>query len=145
MPPKLSGRVRVFDTGQGRKTDPVDAHSVAVAGLRSSGLRQVVADDITVALRLLVDRRDELGRAGTEVVSRIHVLLLELVAGGEDVPPAGEGDVLTAPGRQPERHVEIDDEGEWFREFSAVAFAEPAVEHLTAVDGEYVRRDRNVA
>jgi hypothetical protein len=54
VPPKLSARVRIFDTGQGRKTDPVDAHSVAVAGLRSSGLRQVVADDITVALRLLV-------------------------------------------------------------------------------------------
>src|SRR5258705_7560569 len=25
VPPKLSARVRVFDTGQGRKTDPVDA------------------------------------------------------------------------------------------------------------------------
>jgi len=35
VPAKLSARVRVFDTGQGRKTDPVDAHSVAVAGLRS--------------------------------------------------------------------------------------------------------------
>jgi transposase len=78
--PKLSARV--FDTGQGRKTDPVDAHSVAVAGLRSPGIRQVVADDVTVALRLLVDRRDELGRARTEVVSRIHVLLLELIPGG---------------------------------------------------------------
>lgn len=82
VPPKLSARVRVFDTGQGRKTDPVDAHSVAMAGLRSPGLRQVVADDVTVALRLLVDRRDELGQARTEVVSRIHVLLLELVPGG---------------------------------------------------------------
>ena len=41
VPAKLSARVRVFDTGQGRKTDPVDAHSVAVAGLRSPGLRQV--------------------------------------------------------------------------------------------------------
>ena len=29
VPAKLSARVRVFDTGQGRKTDPVDAHSVA--------------------------------------------------------------------------------------------------------------------
>jgi transposase len=42
----------------------------------------VVADDVTVALRLLVDRRDELGRARTEVVSRIHHLLLEIVPGG---------------------------------------------------------------
>ena len=82
VPAKLSARVRVFDTGQGRKTDPVDAHSVAVAGLRSPGLRIVAADDVTMVLRLLVDRRDELGRARTEVVSRIHQLLLELVPGG---------------------------------------------------------------
>jgi len=53
VPAKLSARARVFDTGQGRKTDPVDAHSVAVAALRSKGLRQVVVDDATVALRLL--------------------------------------------------------------------------------------------
>ncbi|SCL28588.1 Transposase [Micromonospora rhizosphaerae] len=82
VPAKLSARVRVFDTGQGRKTDPVDAHSVAVAGLRSPSLRQVTADDATVVLRLLVDRRDELGRTRTETVSRIHHLLLELIPGG---------------------------------------------------------------
>jgi transposase len=35
-----------------------------------------------VALRLLVDRRDQLGRTRTEVVSRPHHLLLELVPGG---------------------------------------------------------------
>ena len=29
VPPKLSAQVRVFATGNGRKTDPVDAHSVA--------------------------------------------------------------------------------------------------------------------
>jgi transposase len=33
-------------------------------------------------LRLLVDRRDQLGRARTEVVSRLHHLLLELIPGG---------------------------------------------------------------
>ncbi|HLL64383.1 MAG TPA: IS110 family transposase [Micromonosporaceae bacterium] len=82
VPAKLSARVRVFDTGQGRKTDPVDAHSVAVAGLRSPGLRQVHIDDATVALRLLVDRRDELGRARTEIVNRIHRMLLEILPGG---------------------------------------------------------------
>src|SRR5689334_13866746 len=82
VPAKLSARVRVFDTGQGRKTDPVDAHSVAVAGLRSRTLRQVQIDDATVALRLLVDRRDELGRTRTEIVNRIHQLLLELIPGG---------------------------------------------------------------
>jgi transposase len=81
VPAKLSARARVFDTGQGRKTDPVDTHSVAVAALRSKGLRQVVVDDMTVALRLLVDRRDGLGRAHTDLLNRIHKLLLELLPG----------------------------------------------------------------
>jgi transposase len=82
VPAKLSARARVFATGQGRKTDPVDAHSVAVAALRAKGLRQVTIEDATVALRLLVDRRDRLGQARTETISRLHTLLLELVAGG---------------------------------------------------------------
>jgi hypothetical protein len=56
----------MFCTGQDRKTDPVDAHSVAVVDLRTPGLQQVVVDDTTVALRLLVDRRDQLGHARTE-------------------------------------------------------------------------------
>ena len=38
VPPKLSAQVRVFATGNGRKTGPVDAHSVAMVALRSSGL-----------------------------------------------------------------------------------------------------------
>jgi transposase len=82
VPAKLSARARVFSTGQGRKTDPVDAHSVAVVALRTPALRQVVVDDTTVALRLLADRRDQLGQARTEVVSRLHHLLLELIPGG---------------------------------------------------------------
>jgi transposase len=45
-------------------------------------LRQVTVDDAAVALRLLVDRRDRLGRVRTETVSRLHTLLLELVPGG---------------------------------------------------------------
>src|SRR3954451_24143651 len=82
VPAKLSARARVFATGQGRKSDPVDAHSVAVAALRAKGLRQVTVDDATVALRLLADRRDRLGQARTETISRLHTLLLELVPGG---------------------------------------------------------------
>jgi transposase len=82
VPAKLSARARVFATGQGRKTDPVDARSVAVVALRTPGLRRVEVDDTTVALRLLVDRRDQLGRTRTEIVSRLHHLLLELIPGG---------------------------------------------------------------
>jgi transposase len=42
VPPKLSARARVFATGQGRKTDATDAHSVALVGTRMAGLRPVV-------------------------------------------------------------------------------------------------------
>ena len=43
VPPKLSAPVRVFATGNGRKTDPAGAHSVALAALRAPGLVQVRA------------------------------------------------------------------------------------------------------
>ncbi|MEV1319989.1 hypothetical protein AB0J14_28370 [Micromonospora arborensis] len=36
---RLSARARVFATGQGPMTDPVDARSVAVVALRTEGLR----------------------------------------------------------------------------------------------------------
>ncbi len=52
VPAKLSARARVFATGQGRKTDATDAHSVAVVALRTDGLQVVAADGATVALRL---------------------------------------------------------------------------------------------
>jgi Transposase len=82
VPAKLSARTRVFSTGQGRKTDATDAHSVAVVALRTPTLRQVQPDDRTVALRLLVDRRDELGAARTLTINRLRRLLVELVPGG---------------------------------------------------------------
>ena len=82
VPAKLSARARLFSTGQGRKTDPVDAHSVALAGLHSPGLRVIAADDATVALRLLAHRRDELGVARTQTINRLHQLLLGLLPGG---------------------------------------------------------------
>jgi hypothetical protein len=43
--PKLSARARVFATGQGRKTDATDAHSIALVGTRTSGLRHVFNDE----------------------------------------------------------------------------------------------------
>ena len=82
VPAKLSAQVRVFATGNGRKTDPVDAHSVAMAALHSPGLVQVHVDADLVVMGMLVDRRDELGRARTQAVNRLHRILLELLPGG---------------------------------------------------------------
>ena len=82
VPPKLSARARVFATGQGRKTDATDAHSVALVGTRMSGLRPVVNDEQLAVLRLLVDRRRSLGEEHTRKTSQVHALLLELIPGG---------------------------------------------------------------
>jgi transposase len=82
VPPKLSARARVFATGQGRKTDATDAHSVALVGTRMGGLRPVVDDEQLAILRTLVDRRRSLGEEHTRMVAQLHHLLLELVPGG---------------------------------------------------------------
>jgi transposase len=82
VPPKLSARARVFATGQGRKTDATDAHSVALVGTRMSGLRPVVTDAQIEVLRLLVDRRRSLGEEHTCKTCQLHQLLLELIPGG---------------------------------------------------------------
>ncbi|WP_223164294.1 IS110 family transposase [Nocardioides mesophilus] len=82
VPPKLSARARVFATGQGRRTDATDAHSVALVGTRMSGLRPVVNDEQLALLRILVDRRRSLGEDHTRMISQLHQLLLELIPGG---------------------------------------------------------------
>ena len=100
VPPKLSARARVFATGQGRKTDATDAHSVALVGTRMTGLRPVVNDEQLAVLRILVDRRRSLGEEHTRMISQLHQLLLELIPGGakEDLSAApGQG----AAGRGP--------------------------------------------
>ena len=72
----------MFATGQGRKTDATDAHSVALIGTRMSGLRPVIDDEQLTVLRILVDRRRSLGDDHTRMISQLHQLLLELVPGG---------------------------------------------------------------
>ena len=82
VPSKLSTRARAIDTGHGRKNDPADAHAVAVVGLRTPGLRQVVPDDQMVALRLLADRCRDLVRSRTQAVNRLQRVLMELIPAG---------------------------------------------------------------
>ncbi|HEY8113765.1 MAG TPA: IS110 family transposase [Actinomycetes bacterium] len=82
VPAKLSAQVRVFATGNGRKTDPVDAHSVAMVALRTPNLVPVQVDSDLQVMGMLVDRRDELGRARTQTINRLHRLLLDLLPGG---------------------------------------------------------------
>jgi transposase len=85
VPAKLAARARVFDTGQGRKTDAADAHAIAMVALRDKGLREVTADPELAVLRMLCDRRDELSRARNQALNRLHRLFLDLIPGGAPV------------------------------------------------------------
>ncbi len=71
VPAKLAARVRLFDTGHNRKTDALDAHSIAVVAVRTAGLRVVTEDGELEALRMLTDRRDELARQRVQTVNRL--------------------------------------------------------------------------
>lgn len=79
VPAKLSAQVRVFATGNGRKTDLLDAHSVGLAVLRTPNLVRLQPAPELVVMGMLVDRRDELGCARTQTVNRLHRLLLETI------------------------------------------------------------------
>jgi hypothetical protein len=81
VPAKLSARTRLFDTGHNRKTDAHDAHAVAVVAVRTSGLRVLSYDVELEALRMLVDRRQELTRTRIQTVNRLQRLLSELTPG----------------------------------------------------------------
>jgi transposase len=67
VPAKLAARARVFDTGQGRKTDATDARSIVMVALRDKGLRELSVHSQLMVLRLLCDRRDELSHAGADL------------------------------------------------------------------------------
>ena len=81
VPAKLSARARMLDTGHGRKTDADDAHSVAVAAVRAKQLRTLALDPELEALRMLVDRREELAKQRTQTANRLQRLLAELTPG----------------------------------------------------------------
>ncbi len=82
VPPVLASRVRLLGSGRSQKNDPNDARSIAIAALRSDRLRVVEPDDHVVVLRLLVKRHRDMARLRNKHCSRLHALLIELVAGG---------------------------------------------------------------
>jgi transposase len=96
VPAKLAARVRVFDTGQGRKTDETDAHSIAAVAVHTRGLRELSAEDEDLeVMRLLCGRRDELAGLRVQIVNRLQRLLTELIPGG-----AGKRDLSAMQARR---------------------------------------------
>ncbi len=81
VPAKLAARVRLFDTGHNRKTDALDAHSIAVVAVRTTTLRVLQVDGELEALRMLTDRREALTRRRVQTVNRLQALLAELLPG----------------------------------------------------------------
>ena len=82
VPATLASRVRVLSTGQSTKTDPNDAHSVAVAALRAPSLAPVRPADHVTVCRLLVKHHTDLARWRNKLCCRLHALVGELVPGG---------------------------------------------------------------
>ena len=82
VPPVLSTRTRLLDSGKAQKNDPNDARSVAIAALRNGALGRVVLDDHARVLKLLAKRHRDLGRLKSTAACRLHALLMELEPGG---------------------------------------------------------------
>jgi transposase len=84
VPATLASRVRVLASGQSTKTDPNDAHSVAVAAIRAPSLAMVRPADHTTVCRLLAKHHNDLARWRNKLCCRLHALVGELVPGGID-------------------------------------------------------------
>ena len=82
VPSKKSSLVRAFSATSGRKSDDVDAYSVALASLHATDLHEVRVDERAETLRLLSNRRDELVGLRTQAVCRLHRELQILIPGG---------------------------------------------------------------
>jgi transposase len=84
-------RITAGLVGQGRKSGPADAVSVAVAARHAPLLRQVGVEDQATVLHLLTKRRQDLVAMRTQTINRLHrLLLVDLVPGGPDAtsPPS---------------------------------------------------------
>jgi transposase len=79
--PKLGARVRLA-AGNVNKNDRNDARSVAVAALRSPGVREAGPDDHAAVLKVWSKRHRDLGSSRTQIACRLHAVLCELVPGG---------------------------------------------------------------
>jgi transposase len=82
VPPALSARARLLDSGHKDKTDPYDARSAAIVALRNRNLRSVAIEDHRQIIRLLARRHHQLIAARTRAICRLHAVLCEMLEGG---------------------------------------------------------------
>jgi transposase len=89
VPPRLTGTLRASARSRG-KSDPIDALAVARACLREPGLPTGGLDEDALAVRLLVDRREQLVAWRTAEINRARWHLVELA------PEVEQGAELTS-------------------------------------------------
>lgn len=82
VPAKLARRVRLLSTGHGRKSDQADALSVGIAAWSAPALHTVQIDDAIAALRAVTEHRDDMVRSRTQLINRLHAVLVKLVPSG---------------------------------------------------------------
>jgi transposase len=71
VPAQLAARARPLNSGHARKTDALDAASVAAVAVHHPRLRLIRAEGHSVGLRLLSDRRDDLAEQGTRTANQV--------------------------------------------------------------------------
>lgn len=89
VPPRLTGTLRASARSRG-KSDPIDALAVARACLREPGLPAGGLDEDALAVRLLVDRREQLVAWRTAEINRLRWHLVDLA------PEVEQSAVLTS-------------------------------------------------
>ena len=82
VPAKLAARTRLLSTGHGRKSDEEDALSVAVVAATSTKLRPVDPNAASDELKAFTEYRDDIVRARTQTVNRLHAIMNLLVLAG---------------------------------------------------------------
>jgi transposase len=133
VPAMLASRVRVLGCGQSTKTDPNDAHSVAVAALHAPSLAVVRPADHVTVCRLLAKRHTDVARWRTKLCCRLHALVGELVPGGIDK------EVVVNQARALLDGIELDDVAAFERHRQALELV-VEIEHLDIVRQDYRER-----
>lgn len=108
VPATLAARVRLLARGHGRKTDGIDAASVARVAQSQPDLRRVGLEDHSAVLRLLSDRRDELTQERRRAVNRLHRILRDLLPGGAPTELSAEAAASLLRRIRPATAVELE-------------------------------------
>jgi|AntDryMetagUQ889_1029465.scaffolds.fasta_scaffold09071_1 transposase len=82
VPATMAARARKLSGKSGTKTDAHDARSVAIAAAHHRSLRQIIPEDLTTVIGLLLDRRWQLVSQRQRTICQLHATLTDLTPAG---------------------------------------------------------------